>query len=260
MAEKLQAHAGHGFKSTHITHFDDGSAAIKHEHEGGPDHDVEHAVGNLDGIHDSLQDHLDPEKMEKGLKDEGKDPEALEEKVSPGIHDKVASLAGGAPATGEDKDAGTGNSPTHTSTETGGSSPGGASTGGVGSGIGGAGTGGAATGGASTSTGGAATGGTTTITISGSSSTETSTGSKSGKGGKGKEPKGAAPINITINSGATSGASDAKSADVKSGDGPGAGGSGGKGDGSGGGGGGGGGRGTPSHPEDASGAISPGVK
>ena len=53
-----------------------------------------------------------------------------------------------APAAEAPKPVSSGNSPTKTNTETGGSSPGGASTGGVGSGIGGAGTGGAATGGA----------------------------------------------------------------------------------------------------------------
>jgi len=94
-------------------------------------------------------------------------------------------------------------SPTHTATETGGSSPGGASTGGVGSGIGGAGTGGAATGGAST--GGA---GTLTITVS----------------GKTKLAKGA--INISNIGGRTD------AGNTTSGDGPGAVGTGGSGKGS----------------------------
>jgi hypothetical protein len=119
-------------------------------------------------------------------------------------------------------------SPTHTNTETGGSSPGGASTGGVGSGIGGAGTGGAATGGAST--GGA---GTVTVTISGSSSTETSSGAGAKKG-KGKDSKPAGPITLNISN--VGGKTDA--GNVASGDGPGSSGTGGKGDGSGGGGGG----------------------
>ena len=114
-------------------------------------------------------------------------------------------------------------SPTHTSTETGGSSPGGASTGGVGSGIGGAGTGGAATGGAST--GGA---GTVTVTLSGDSGSNNS--KKGGKAGKGSK----APVNINIsNVGGTT-----KAGHVASGDGPGSSGTGGSGKGSGGGGGG----------------------
>ena len=127
------------------------------------------------------------------------------------------------PAAPKDNTAGVA-SPTHTSTETGGSSPGGASTGGVGSGIGGAGTGGAATGGAST--GGA---GTVTLTISGDS------------GGKGKKGSSKAPTTINISN--VGGKTDA--GNVASGDGPGSSGTGGKGDGSGGGGGGA----APSEPE-----------
>jgi len=128
-----------------------------------------------------------------------------------------------APVAPKDNTAGVA-SPTHTSTETGGSSPGGASTGGVGSGIGGAGTGGAATGGAST--GGA---GTVTVTVSGDS------GKGKSKGGK-KSPT---TINISNVGGTT------EAGNVASGDGPGSSGTGGKGSGSGGGGGGA----TPSEPE-----------
>jgi len=122
-------------------------------------------------------------------------------------------------------------SPTHTNTETGGSSPGGASTGGVGSGIGGAGTGGAATGGAST-------GGAGTVTIPVYGGAQTKTDSSKGSGSKGGSSKGAddkkAPVTINVsNVGGTTG-----SGKVASGDGPGSAGTGGKGDGSGGGGGG----------------------
>lgn len=131
----------------------------------------------------------------------------------------VAAPAAAPAAAAAEKPVNSGNSPTRTNTETGGSSPGGASTGGVGSGIGGAGTGGAATGGAST--GGA---GTVNLTISGNSGT----GSNSEGGGKGT------PIIINISN--VGGRTDA--GNVASGDGPGAAGEGGKGEGSGGGGGG----------------------
>lgn len=83
----------HGFTHTHIDLHDDGSASIHHVHQDGPDKDMKHAVPDLDGVHECLEDHCNPEKMEKGLKKAGKDPEALEEKISPGIHDKVAMLA-----------------------------------------------------------------------------------------------------------------------------------------------------------------------
>lgn len=49
---------GHKFRSTHIEHHHDGSATVHHQHEDGADHDVKHAAANLDGVHDSMQDHL----------------------------------------------------------------------------------------------------------------------------------------------------------------------------------------------------------
>ena len=55
---KKKKHAGHGFKHTHIEHHADGSHTIHHEHEDGAQHDIKHAVANLDGAHDSMQDNL----------------------------------------------------------------------------------------------------------------------------------------------------------------------------------------------------------
>lgn len=54
-------HAGHGFHRTHIKHHHDGSHTVRHEVHPRHAHlkkDVEHAVGHLDELHDSLQDHL----------------------------------------------------------------------------------------------------------------------------------------------------------------------------------------------------------
>jgi hypothetical protein len=83
----------HKFTDTHVEIHDDGSASIHHMHKDGPTHDVKHAVMDLDGLHDCLEGHCNPEETEEKVKAAGKDPEALEEKVSPGIHDKVAALA-----------------------------------------------------------------------------------------------------------------------------------------------------------------------
>jgi hypothetical protein len=55
---KKKKHAGHGFKHTHMEHHEDGSMTVHHQHEDGPEHDVKHAVSNLDGAHDSMQDNL----------------------------------------------------------------------------------------------------------------------------------------------------------------------------------------------------------
>jgi hypothetical protein len=48
----------HKFSHTHVEHHKDGSHTIHHQHEDGAQHDVKHAAMNLDGVHDSLQDHL----------------------------------------------------------------------------------------------------------------------------------------------------------------------------------------------------------
>jgi hypothetical protein len=71
-------HPKHGFTRTSITHHDDGSATVEHEHHTGKK--VTHAVANLDGVHNSMEDHLrHPANEEK-----------LEEEIHPGIHDEVA--------------------------------------------------------------------------------------------------------------------------------------------------------------------------
>jgi hypothetical protein len=56
--DKKAKHAKHGFTHTHIEHHHDGSATVHHVHHMGPEHDVKHAVSNLDAMHDSMQDHL----------------------------------------------------------------------------------------------------------------------------------------------------------------------------------------------------------
>lgn len=48
----------HKFSHTHIEHHHDGSGTVHHVHESDPKHDVKHAVADLDGMHDSMQDHL----------------------------------------------------------------------------------------------------------------------------------------------------------------------------------------------------------
>jgi hypothetical protein len=57
-SEKKMPHAGHGFKETHIDLHDDGSATIHHMHESDPAKDKKYAVGDLDSIHDGLEEHL----------------------------------------------------------------------------------------------------------------------------------------------------------------------------------------------------------
>lgn len=56
--KKKKKHAGHGFKKVHIEHHGDSSHTVHHEHEDGAASDKKHAVADLDGVHDSLQDHL----------------------------------------------------------------------------------------------------------------------------------------------------------------------------------------------------------
>jgi len=85
-------HAGHGYHRTTVTHHDDGSATIKHEHEDGKSH-KEYAVGDLDGVHDGLEDCLRlAEETEAKLKERGINPEALEESIAPGLHEKMADV------------------------------------------------------------------------------------------------------------------------------------------------------------------------
>lgn len=83
----------HHFSETRIKIHDDGSATVHHTHETDPSQDVEHAVGDLDGIHDSLQQHLNPDEAESEIKARGMDPEVLEEAAAPGIHDQILRAA-----------------------------------------------------------------------------------------------------------------------------------------------------------------------
>jgi hypothetical protein len=58
MAEKKEHKKKHKFSHTHIEHFHDGSGTVHHVHEDGPEHDVKHAAGDLDEMHDSMEQHL----------------------------------------------------------------------------------------------------------------------------------------------------------------------------------------------------------
>jgi hypothetical protein len=48
----------HPFSHTHVEHHADSSHTVHHVHKDGPAHDVKHAAMDLDGLHDSMQDHL----------------------------------------------------------------------------------------------------------------------------------------------------------------------------------------------------------
>lgn len=74
------AYAGHGYTRTTVEHHPDGSHTITHEHEDGKSH-KKHAVMDLDGVHDSIEDHLNPEAY--------KEEEKAEEQIHPGIHQEV---------------------------------------------------------------------------------------------------------------------------------------------------------------------------
>jgi hypothetical protein len=56
MEEKKKKH--HGFTHSHIEHHKDGSHTVHHIHEEGPHKDIKHAVADLDGVHDSMEDHV----------------------------------------------------------------------------------------------------------------------------------------------------------------------------------------------------------
>lgn len=53
MSEHKKKHAGHGVKSTHITHHHDGSHTMEHHMEDGSSHAA--GVTDLDGVHDKLE-------------------------------------------------------------------------------------------------------------------------------------------------------------------------------------------------------------
>lgn len=68
---------GHGFHHSHFEHHKDGSITVHHEHEN-PAQSVKHAVSDLDGAHDSMEDHLrEPEPNEN-------EPEPAAEPGAPG--------------------------------------------------------------------------------------------------------------------------------------------------------------------------------
>lgn len=70
----------HKFSKTHIEIHDDGSATIHHVHESDPTKDFRHAVSDTDGIHASLEDHLNPDEMTE---------DQAEEQIHPGIHSEI---------------------------------------------------------------------------------------------------------------------------------------------------------------------------
>lgn len=85
----------HKFSHTNIELHPDGSATVEHVHESNPVKNVKHAVADTDGIHDSLQDHLNPVEVEEEAEHRGFDPEKIEEQIAPGIHDKVLDVVRG---------------------------------------------------------------------------------------------------------------------------------------------------------------------
>jgi len=95
MAEKRK-HAGHGFKHTKVTHHKDRSHTVKHEHEDGVSH-AEHAVSNLDGVHDSLQDHLGAPNPGEAQADAGQHGVPEEHATPAGL---PMGMPGGAPGVG----------------------------------------------------------------------------------------------------------------------------------------------------------------
>ena len=58
MAEGKSKVAHHGFTHSHHEHHADGSITVHHVHHEGPHKDIKHAVANLDGAHDSMQENL----------------------------------------------------------------------------------------------------------------------------------------------------------------------------------------------------------
>jgi hypothetical protein len=86
--EKVIPASHAGFRATTITHHDDGSATIRHDHHDGSY--KEYAVANLEDMHHGIESHLrSPHEIEEFLKAHGIDPEKLEELIEPGLHDKA---------------------------------------------------------------------------------------------------------------------------------------------------------------------------
>lgn len=49
---------GHKYHHTRVEHHKDGSHTVHHAHDEGVHKDVKHAVSNLDGVQDSIEDNL----------------------------------------------------------------------------------------------------------------------------------------------------------------------------------------------------------
>jgi len=89
----------HKFSHTHIEHHGDGSHTVHHVHEEGPHKDVKAAVADHDGLMDHMMDHTSEPNDGEGHDAEGNEyakQEAMEEKIAPGIHSKMAAMGGGA--------------------------------------------------------------------------------------------------------------------------------------------------------------------
>lgn len=91
MADEKKKHAGHGYHRTEIEHHKDGSHTVRHHPH--PDHMHEmkensYAAGDLDAVHDGMQDNL-------GQPNPGENEDAagekMEESIHPGIHAAVAA-------------------------------------------------------------------------------------------------------------------------------------------------------------------------
>lgn len=60
----------HPYKHTHITHHDDGSHSIHHEHEDGKSH-RDYARGDHDGMMDGMMEHTSEPDEEEGEAEAG---------------------------------------------------------------------------------------------------------------------------------------------------------------------------------------------
>jgi hypothetical protein len=56
----------HGFTHTSVEHHADRSHTVHHSHGDGSSKDVKHAAGDLDAVHDSLQENLNPSTPQPG--------------------------------------------------------------------------------------------------------------------------------------------------------------------------------------------------
>jgi hypothetical protein len=84
MAEEKKKKKGHKFHRVHIEHHHDGSHTAHYSHEDGASQDKKHAVGDLDSLHDSIEDHV-------GQPNDG---EAEADGGDHGIPEPMASQAG----------------------------------------------------------------------------------------------------------------------------------------------------------------------